>query len=303
MRWLTIFIMIVSMLTSACGMHGTTADKIAVVDWEKVLAAHPKQEQLKAAKDAYDALVFNRRNQVVTGRTQLAALARLQQLKQNSKQNFLSSDFNTRLAERKTVEQDKLRAAYQEALVKVQASLTQAEQRQADEYKLRLFNLRLRYESLHLKNAERNKLKAEIDQLEAARNAFRYKLAQRQQAEIARIMEPQRAAARDRMQAYAEELHAQMRTEMQQGVAKDAAAFAQTPDQLKDLLASVDKELDNRQQLVDKLQDAMKKDVESAVMKLAKSRKYTVVFHKYRVNVKADDITQDVINELKNMKQ
>lgn len=34
-------------------------------------------------------------------------------------------------------------------------------------------------------------------------------------------------------------------------------------------------------------------------MKLAKSRKYTVVFHKYRVNVKADDITQDVINELK----
>jgi Skp family chaperone for outer membrane proteins len=73
-------------------------------------------------------------------------------------------------------------------------------------------------------------------------------------------------------------------------------------DQLKDLLASVDKELDNRQQLVDKLQDAMKKDVESAVMKLAKSRHYTVVFHKYRVNVKADDITQDVISELKNKK-
>jgi myosin heavy subunit len=218
MRWLTIFIMIVAMLTSACGIHGTgTADKIAVVDWEKVLAAHPKQEQLKAAKDAYDALVFSRRNQVVTGRTQLAALARLQQLKQNSKQNYLAADFNTRLAERETVEQDKLRAAYKEALTQAQASMTAAERQQADEYKLQLFNLRLRYESLHLKAAEKAKLKAEIDQLEAARNAFRYQMVQRQQAEVARIMEPQRAAARERMQAYAQELHAQMQAEMRQG--------------------------------------------------------------------------------------
>jgi DNA polymerase sigma len=127
-------------------------------------------------------------------------------------------------------------------------------------------------------------------------------MVQRQQAEVARIMAPQQAAARERMQAYAQELHAQMQAEMRQGTEKDAAALSQTPGQLKDLLASVDKELDNRQQLVDKLQDAMKKDVESAVMKLAKTRGYTVVFHKYRVNVKADDITQDVINELKNKK-
>lgn len=303
MRWLTILIMIVAMLTSACGLHGNSAaDKIAVVDWEKVLAAHPKQMQLKNAKDAYDAMVYNRKNQLVTGRTQLAALARLQQLKQNSKQNFLAADLNTKLAERETVEQDKLRVAYGEAVKKAQESMTAQEKSQADSYKLQLFNLRLRYESLHLKAEEKARLKAEIDQLERARNAFRYQLLQRQQAEIARIMEPERAAARGRMQAYAEELHRQMQGEMQQSIAKDTEAFAKTPEQMKDLLASVDKELDNRQQLVDKLQDGMKKDVESIVMKLAKSRGYTVVFHKYRVNVKADDITQDVITELKNMK-
>jgi hypothetical protein len=42
-------------------------------------------------------------------------------------------------------------------LTKAQASLTQDEKRQADEYKLQLFNLRLRYESLHLKIAEKGK--------------------------------------------------------------------------------------------------------------------------------------------------
>jgi hypothetical protein len=39
------------------------------------------------------------------------------------------------------------------------------------------------------------------------------RLVQRQQAEVNRIMEPQREAARARMQAYAEELHAQMQEE------------------------------------------------------------------------------------------
>jgi DNA repair exonuclease SbcCD ATPase subunit len=301
MRWLTILLMIVAMLVSACGMNNRQ-EKIAVVDWAKVMEAHPKQTQLKAAQDAYDSLLFSRKNQVFAGKTQLTALARLQQLKQNSKQNYLSAEFNTRLAERETVENDQLNAAYKKAVEEAQNRMTADEKKQADNYKLQLFNLRLRYESLHLTLAEKQKIKAEIDQIEKARNAFRYRLVQRQQAEINRIMEPEREAARARMQAYADELHAQMQAENRKTIAQDASALDKTPEQFKDLLASVDKELDNRQQLVEKLQDSIKKDVESSVMKIARSRGYTVVFHKYRVNIKADDITQDVINDLKNKK-
>jgi hypothetical protein len=38
------------------------------------------------------------------------------------------------------------------------------------------------------------------------------------------------------------------------------------------------------------------------VAKLAKERGYSVVFHKYRTNVSADDITEDVIAGLKKLK-
>lgn len=289
------------MLVSACG-HQPAADKIAVIDWQKVMAAHPKQAQLQAAKDAYDSLVFSRRNQLTSSKTQLSALGRLQRLKQNSRYNFLAADANTKLAERETVEQDKLQKLYRQTVAQVQANLSAEDRQRGDEYKLRLVNLRLRYESLHLTKEQRSAIRQEIDQIEAERNQFRYHLAQKQQAEVARILEPARAEAKARMEAYAQELHGGMRQDMKQTLSQDQADLSVTPGQMKDLLASVDKELDNRQQLVEKLQDEIKKDVESIVMKLARQRGYTVVFHKYRVNVKADDLTQDVIKDLQNMK-
>jgi hypothetical protein len=45
----------------------------------------------------------------------------------------------------------------------------------------------------------------------------------------------------------------------------------------------------------------MKKEMESVVIKLAKERGYSIVFHKSRSNVSADDITGDVIAGLKKL--
>jgi hypothetical protein len=41
--------------------------------------------------------------------------------------------------------------------------------------------------------------------------------------------------------------------------------------------------------------------MESIVLKLAKERGYSIVFHKYRANISADDITGDVISGLKKL--
>lgn len=63
----------------------------------------------------------------------------------------------------------------------------------------------------------------------------------------------------------------------------------------------MDQELDKQQQAIETLETAIKKDMESVVAKLAKERGYSVVFHKYRTNVSADDITEDVIAGLKKL--
>jgi Skp family chaperone for outer membrane proteins len=88
---------------------------------------------------------------------------------------------------------------------------------------------------------------------------------------------------------------------MKKDLGKDDAALQKVPSALKELLGTVDQELDKQQQAIETLETAIKKDMESVVAKLAKERGYSVVFHKYRMNVSADDITGDVIAGLKKL--
>ena len=50
MRWLTPIILIVVLLTAACGHDPGGKDKIAVIDWDKAFSAHPKQTVLNRVK-------------------------------------------------------------------------------------------------------------------------------------------------------------------------------------------------------------------------------------------------------------
>ena len=52
---------------------------------------------------------------------------------------------------------------------------------------------------------------------------------------------------------------------------------------------------------IETLETSIKKETESIVIKLAKERGYSIVFHKYRTNVAADDVTGDVISGLKKL--
>ena len=87
--------------------------------------------------------------------------------------------------------------------------------------------------------------------------------------------------------------------EMKKGT--DDPLLQKAPGVLKELLGTIDEELDKRQQGIETLETSIKKETESIVIKLAKERGYSIVFHKYRTNVAADDVTGDVISGLKKL--
>ena len=97
MRWLTPIILIVVLLTAACGHDPGGKDKIAVIDWDKAFSAHPKQTVLKQGEAELQKLLRYREEQAEIAKTQIAGLTRLQQLKQNSKANFLDAGFQTQM--------------------------------------------------------------------------------------------------------------------------------------------------------------------------------------------------------------
>ena len=90
-----------------------------------------------------------------------------------------------------------------------------------------------------------------------------------------------------------------MMEELKKG--NDDSLLQKAPGALKELLGTIDGELDKRQQSIETLETSIKKDTESIVIKLAKERGYSIIFHKYRTNVSADDVTGDVIAGLKKL--
>ena len=148
---------------------------------------------------------------------------------------------------------------------------------------------------------ERKKLDAELKMVKAAKDRDRMLLMQHKIGLVNQRMEPHVNAMRQKLDAYARQLQGQMLADMAKGAEKDSSLLQTAPAALHELLGAVDQELDKRQQGIETLETSMKKDMESIVLKLAKERGYSIVFHKYRTNISADDITGDVISGLKKM--
>ena len=300
MRWLLIVFTVLALMFSACGKIGG-GEKIAVVDWDKVLQEHPQHGRLQKLKEEYSLLLDKRREQEIIGKTRMSNLAKLYQLKQHSKQNFLSADFMTRMMEKQTAEQEKLKQLSNQIADEIDRELAEEEKKLNEHYRLRLFNLRLKLDTVRMVPEERKKVEAELKAVQAERDSDRMMLMQHKFGLVNQRMEPHVKAMQQRLDAYALQLQTQMRAEMKKNSGKDDVALQKVPAALQELLGTVDQELDKQQQAIDTLETAIKKDMESVVAKLAKEKGYSVVFHKYRMNVSAEDITGDVIAGLKKL--
>ena len=298
MRWLLIVFTGLALMLSACSKTGS-GEKIAVVHWEQVLQEHPQHARLQKLKDEYSLLLDKRREQEIVGKTQMSSLAKLHQLKRNSKQNFLSADFFARMMEKQAAEQEKLKQLSGQFADQVDKELAEEEKKLDEHYKLRLFNLRLKLDTVRMLPEERSRVEAELKTLKAARDRDRMLLMEHKMGLVNQRMQPHVEAMQQRLDAYARQLQGQMMEEMKKGT--DDPLLKKAPGALKELLGTIDEELDKRQQGIETLETSIKKDTESIVIKLAKERGYSIIFHKYRTNVSADDVTGDVISGLKKL--
>ena len=128
MRWLLLFFTGLALVLSACGKIGN-GERIAVVNWEKVLQEHPQYVRLQNLKDEYNRLLDKRREQEIIGKTRMSSLAKLYQLKRNSKQSFLSAEFLTRMTEQQTAEQEKLKQLSNQIADQVDRELAEEEKK------------------------------------------------------------------------------------------------------------------------------------------------------------------------------
>ena len=289
-----------ALLISACSTNVRgPQEKIAVINWEQAVSAHPQYAKLEQGEKILQDLLNKRKGQEELAKAQLSSLNKLRSLRQLSQQSFMEADFNTRMVEQREIENAKLQKFVAQAEADADNQLAARKKDVEDAYKLKLFNLRALLETVKMKPDERQAVEEQLQELQKERGAQIAEL----QAEKRRLVDakvlPYKAEAEQRMRDMAQQQHAQAMQQLKSPEERDKEMLDAAPKALNNALSIIDREIDKQQEKNDSLKKQINQDIESQAVKLAHERGYTIVFNKFRVNMKAEDITAAIIKALK----
>ena len=289
-----------ALLISACSTNVRgPQEKIAVINWEQAVSAHPQYAKLEQGEKILQDLLNKRKGQEELAKAQLSSLNKLRSLRQLSQQSFMEADFNTRMVEQREIENAKLQKFAAQAEAEADNQLAERKKNIEEAYKLKLFNLRAILEAVKMKPDERQAVEKQLQELQKERGAQIAEL----QAEKRRLVDakvlPYKAEAEQRMRDMAQQQHAQAMQQLKSPEERDKEMLDAAPKALNNALSIIDREIDKQQEKNDSLKKQINQDIESQAVKLAHERGYTIVFNKFRVNMKAEDITAAIIKVLK----
>ena len=289
-----------ALLISACSTNVRgPQEKIAVINWEQAVSAHPQYAKLEQGEKILQDLLNKRKGQEELAKAQLSSLNKLRSLRQLSQQSFMEADFNTRMVEQREIENAKLQKFAAQAEAEADNQLAERKKNIEEAYKLKLFNLRAILEAVKMKPDERQAVEKQMQELQKERGAQIAEL----QAEKRRLVDakvlPYKAEAEQRMRDMAQQQHAQAMQQLKSPEERDKEMLDAAPKALNNALSIIDREIDKQQEKNDSLKKQINQDIESQAVKLAHERGYTIVFNKFRVNMKAEDITSAIIKALK----
>lgn len=289
-----------ALLISACSTNVRgPQEKIAVINWEQAVSAHPQYAKLEQGEKILQDLLNKRKGQEELAKAQLSSLNKLRSLRQLSQQSFMEADFNTRMVEQREIENAKLQKFVAQAEADADNQLAARKKDVEDAYKLKLFNLRALLEAVKMKPDERQAVEKQLQELQKERGAQIAEL----QAEKRRLVDakvlPYKAEAEQRIRDMAQQQHAQAIQQLKSPEERDKEMLDAAPQAFNNALSIIDREIDKQQEKNDSLKKQINQDIESQAVKLAHERGYTIVFNKFRVNMKAEDITAAIIKALK----
>lgn len=289
-----------ALLISACSTNVRgPQEKIAVINWEQAVSAHPQYAKLEQGEKILQDLLNKRKGQEELAKAQLSSLNKLRSLRQLSQQSFMEADFNTRMVEQREIENAKLQKFAAQAEAEADAQLAERKKNVEEAYKLKIFNMRAILETVKMNPDERQAVEKQLQELQKERGAQIAKL----QAEKRRLVDakvlPYKAEAEQRMRNMAQQQHAQAMQQLKSPEERDKEMLDAAPKALNNALSIIDREIDKQQEKNDSLKKQINQDIESQAVKLAHERGYTIVFNKFRVNMKAEDITAAIIKALK----
>ena len=243
-----------ALLISACSTNVRgPQEKIAVINWEQAVSAHPQYAKLEQGEKILQDLLNKRKGQEELAKAQLSSLNKLRSLRQLSQQSFMEADFNTRMVEQREIENAKLQKFVAQAEAEADNQLAERKKNVEEAYKLKLFNLRAILEAVKMKPDERQAVEKQLQELQKERGAQIAEL----QAEKRRLVDakvlPYKAEAEQRMRDMAQQQHAQAMQQLKSPEERDKEMLDAAPKALNNALSIIDREIDKQQEKNDSL--------------------------------------------------
>jgi Skp family chaperone for outer membrane proteins len=273
--------------------------KFAVVDWDRLVKEHPNYKKWQAKQQTLESAKKMRDKQLQNGRQQLAILSKMKSLNTAGKNQFARAKFAAQIAEKQAQEQDALNKKQESLMAAAEEKVKADREALEEEYRVPLFNLRLKLGTLKMtKESQQALLQEQSELLEKRRQAIEA-IEAKKRAYIAEQMADDVAASRARIAAYGQSL-AEAQAEKDTGLSlKDGKGFQPGEKELDQLIQSMDNQIQKQAEEEQKLRDEIDSDILSAIKKVNLTRKYTLIFRNPRANISADDITDEVSLEVK----
>lgn len=297
-----VVLLISSLLAAACGSVNTTGEKIAVADWKKAVAGHPQYKKLQQGEAIVQDLVKKRKAQEEMAKQQLSSLDKLRELKKVSEVTYWDADFNTRMVGAQARENVKLQKFMAQTEKEAEELVAERKREVESSYQLKMFNLRMRLESVKMKPDERKIVENELTAARNAREAELAELNSEKTAYIEKKLAPYAKQMQQRMGQEADRLRQNAAAVMQTSESKYDDMLQKAPSALQNALSIMDREIDKQQEKNAALEKEINQDIENVVMRLVDKNGYTIVFNTVKANLTADDITDKIISELQKEK-
>lgn len=292
-----------ALVISACGTPVQShQEKIAVVNYEKVVQEHPEQSKLAKSEALLAELRQRRKLQERMALEQLRSLDKLRKLTAASQQSYWAADFNTRMVEMQAIENERLHKLAAQAEAEADKKIADRKSAVEESYRLEIFNLRIQLESVKLKPELREQIHMKLVKAKEAREHELTALQAEKNAYIEAAMKPHVEAVRKKLEDYAAQQHSAINRKLEGSEAAHQEKLKDAPSALEKALSIMDKEIEKQQAANDELKNKISKDITSISTKLAHERGYSIVFKDVKVNLNAADITDEVIAQLKNTK-
>ncbi len=287
------------------GAKMVTSEKFGVIEVMRAVKAHPRYAEIEALEREIKELQKEVQAKIERGMMMSMSSGLPMEVSQRmtAGEQALFAEANQKIAAKET-ELGKRMAETGLAKQKTADEEREKLRRQiTEEYKIRIFNLKMKLQALNLSDEDRASMEQELVALQTE-EAVKIDNAERAiMQKLAKEMMAEEQAAIEEMKAYVQQIgeeYSLMRS-VKTGQPNDAmmAQINELNRKLKADIAASEKVYAEKRKKQEEIQDAILYDIETKAMQIARERELTIVLRDVRANITAADITDAVIEACK----